>query len=225
MDTHDLSEVDIRVLRTNTLSDGQFSNVLRLFDTSYRQANHAYLKRSLDKLPYIALAMHKDALAGFAIGDTVLAKLPRLSDSQAVALAGISCIAPEFRRRGLFFELEKAACFESGILIPGLRFLQCGRMAHPVSFRVMRKDPSVIPKLGVPLSEWHKEIGLRVADIYGVSINPDTFVVIGDGKPIGFPILEYEVTDEEWRLFDSVDRNRGDSLLAMSWTPDAPEGW
>lgn len=225
MDKHDLSEFEIRVLRTNTLSAEQLSNILRLLDTSYGQANHEYLKRSLDKLRYIALAMHKDALAGFAIGDTVLAKLPRLSGSQAVVLAGLSCIAPEYRRRGLFFELEKAACLENGIVVPGLRFLKCGRMAHPVSFRVMRKDPSVVPKLGVPLSEWHKEIGLRVAELYGVSINPDTFVVTGDGKPIGFPRLEYEVTDEEWQLFDSVDRNRGDSLLAMSWTPDAPEGW
>lgn len=225
MDKSKLSEFDIRALRTNMLSAEQLLNVLGLFDTSYRQANHAYLRHSLDKLRYIALAMHKDTLAGFAIGDTVLTKLPRLPDSQEVVLAGISCIAPEYRRRGLFFELEKAACFESGILKPGLRFLKCGRMAHPVSFRVLRKDPTVIPKLDVPLSEWHKEIGLRVADLYGVSINPDTFVVIGDGKPIGFPRLEYEVTDEEWQLFDSVDRNRGDSLLAMSWTPDAPEGW
>jgi hypothetical protein len=30
---------------------------------------------------------------------------------------------------------------------------------------------------------------------------------------------------QEWKLFAGVDRDRGDSLLALSWVPDPPPGW
>ena len=84
---------------------------------------------------------------------------------------------------------------------------------------------NAVPNPSMPISAWHKEVGLRLADLYGVSIDPDTFVVIGAGEPIGYPLIEYDVTAEERALFAGVDRDRGDSLLAMSWQPDAPPGW
>ena len=101
----------------------------------------------------------------------------------------------------------------------------CGRMAHPASFRAMNRSPAVIPKHGVPLSDWQKEVGLCVAGLYGVNLDPETMVVIGSGVPIGYPIIEQDVTEEEWLLFKTVNRDRGDSLLGITWSPDAPEGW
>jgi hypothetical protein len=50
-------------------------------------------------------------------------------------------------------------------------------------------------------------------------------VVVGKGKPIGYPKLEIIVDEKEWLPFNGVNRDRGDSLLAVSWNPDAPEGW
>jgi hypothetical protein len=34
-----------------------------------------------------------------------------------------------------------------------------------------------------------------------------------------------EASAEEWGVFATVDRDRGDSLLALSWIPDAPLAW
>jgi hypothetical protein len=77
----------------------------------------------------------------------------------------------------------------------------------------------------MPLSGWHKQIGLLVADLYRVTLDPETFIVRGVGMPIGYPDLEYDITEEEWLPFLAVNRDRGDSLLGITWFPDAPEGW
>ena len=214
-----------RVLRTSELGRDDLETVHHLFDLAYLQANHPYLEQSFHKLRFLALAYDHDRPVGFALGDAVGTVLPRMSDSQCVVLAGICCIDPDFRRLGLFSFLESLAIRESGILQPGMRTLVCGRMAHPASFRMISKNPTVVPKAGVSPSPWQKEVGLHVAGLYGVPIDPETFVVLGKGKPIGYPKIKLEVLEEEWLPFAPVNRDRGDSLLALAWTPDAPEGW
>ena len=174
MSTNELnmSNIDIRVLRTEALTDDDLEMIHRLFDKSYRQANHKYLEKSFSKLRYIALATSQEKPAGFAVADTIETCLPRLADPQVVMLAGICCVASDCRRMGLFTKLEILAANASGLLKPGIRVLMCGRMAHPVSFRSIRKSPLVIPKYGVPLSDWHKEIGLRWQGCMGLPSIP-----------------------------------------------------
>jgi hypothetical protein len=207
------------------MTKDDLDRVHQLFDVSYRQANHAYLEKSFSRLRYIAIATLGETPAGFAVADVVEADLPRMTGLQVVNLAGICCIAPGFRRRGLFGRLEGLAAGISGVSRAGKRTLVCGRMAHPASFRTISRSLAVIPKYGVPLSDWQKEVGLYVAGLYGVNLDPETMVVIGDGVPIGYPIIEQQVTEEEWLPFKAVNRDRGDSLLGITWSPDAPEGW
>jgi hypothetical protein len=221
----DAPPVDTRVVETVSLERRDLDRVHQLFDLSYRQANHAYLEKSFTKLRYVALADVSEKLVGFAVADTVETLLPRLVEPQIVTLAGICCVDEAYRRVGLFKKLEILAAGASGILHSGKRVLMCGRMAHPVSFRTMRGFPSVIPKAGVELSDWHKEMGLSVAELYGSTLDPATLVVVGNGTPIGYPNLDYEVAEEEWVPFRAVNRDRGDALLGIFWFPDAPEGW
>ena len=220
-----LDDVDIRVIKTEALNNDELGMVHQLFDLSYRQANHSYLEKSFSKLRYIALAKVRKILAGFALAETVKTNLPRMAAPQIVMLAGICCVDPKYRRIGLFTKLEVLAAGGSGLLNPAKRLLMCGRMAHPVSYRTIGKYPSVIPKYGVPLSDWHKDIGLKVSELYGVTLDPETLLVIGDGSPCGHPNIDCEVTEQEWLLFKTVNRDRGDTLLGIIWVPDAPEGW
>jgi hypothetical protein len=220
-----IDDIDMRVVRTNALKKDDLEMVHQLFDQSYRQANHAYLEKSFSRLRYIAIATFGETPAGFAVADIIETRIPRMAEPQIVNLAGICCVAAEFRRMGLFRKLEGLAAGASGISRVGKRTLVCGRMAHPASFRTISRSPAVIPKYGVPLSDWQKEVGLRVAGLYGVNLDPETMVVIGDGVPIGYPIIEQDVTEEEWLPFKNVNRDRGDSLLGINWSPDAPKGW
>jgi hypothetical protein len=218
--------IRIQVLPTKELDTHELTLVHQLFDHAYHQANHSYLEKSFLTLRYIALAMAETMLAGFAVADTVEACIPRLADPQIVTLAGICCVHSTYRRLKLFTELELHAASASNLIKPDIRVLVCGRMAHPASFRIMNRTAAVIPKYGVPLSDWHKEVGLRLAELYGIHIDPETLVVIGDGTPCGYPKLTYDdLTEAEKWLFKDVNRDRGDSLLGITWLPEAPRGW
>ena len=106
------------------------------------------------------------------------------------------------------------------------RRLSCGRMAHPAGMRPLARNPTVVPKPGVRPTPWQQEVGQYIAGAYGVhAFDPESFVCMGSGDPIGYPIIEVQVESEEWEVFRQVDRDRGDSLLAMIWSPDAPSGW
>lgn len=219
------SDLDIRVHRTDALPDRDRALIVELFENTYRRANVAYLELSFDKLRYVTVATAGATPVGFAMGDSVETRLPRLEDPQVVVLGGITCISPRYRRRGLFGCMEGLAASQSGLLPAKTRSLVCGRMAHPAAFRGMSQNHTVVPKPGVAISEWQQEVGQSVAALYGAQLDPLTFVVQGGGIPVGYPNIEVEAPAEEWRVFEPVDRDRGDSLLGIAWSPDAPPGW
>ena len=219
------SRFDILVHRSDELPGGDLAQVHELFGKTYRDANHEYLDKSFQTLNHVAIARENGTIAGFALGDSLQTNLPGLADLQTVTLGGIGCVAPEYRRQHLFGHLSQLATRASGVIEPGTRILSCGRMAHPAGFRTMSRNPTVVPQYEVPVSAWQKEIGLRVAELYDVSLDPDSFVVKGSGKPIGYPNINVDVPDTEWRVFASVNRDKGDSLLGIAWSPDAPDGW
>jgi hypothetical protein len=220
----DFSEFAFAVKRTDALSERERSELLGLFEMNYRQANPAFLEKSLHRLRHVATAVRSGATLGFALAETRVMDLPRLP-AQVVSLAGICCIAPEFRRRGLFGELEHHAIM-AGAVPETPRRLLCGRMAHPAAFRSIGRIPTAVPRPGVPPTSWQREVGEAIAEAYGVArFDAETFVCIGDGTPIGYPKIEFEVEPHEWEVFEPVDRDRGDALLAIAWVPDAPADW
>lgn len=220
----DYSDLEFRTFETRAMTDADRALAHALFRENYRQANAAYLDKSFPGFKHISIATRGPEPAGFALGETRYLDLPRLP-AQMVAMAGICCVGAAFRRRGLFVELERRAIAE-GQAAPTGRWISAGRVAHPASFRLMTHLPSAVPRAGVTPSEWQRAVGQAIADAYGVrDFDPATFVCKGAGVPIGYPVLDVDVTPEEWRVFEPVDRDRGDSLLGIAWHPDAPEGW
>ena len=220
----EVASFDFRVVETDKASMRDLEKVLSLFEMNYRQANRAYLERSLQTLRHLALAEHEGTAAGFALGECRVMDLPRLP-AEVVNLAGICCIAPQFRRRGLFRELERLT-FVAAEMPPHSRRLTCGRMAHPAGLRGFRRSPTLVPRPGVRPTPWQQEVGQAIADALGShAFDPETFVCIGAGDPIGYPVIEIQVEPWEWDVFKQVNRDRGDALLAMMWMPDAPPEW
>ena len=220
----DFSEFDFTVKESRTLSEQERGELFRLFELNYRQANPAFLEKSLATLRYCALAFHDGVAVGFGVAETRLMDLPRLP-AQVVSLAGICCITPHFRRRGLFGKLELLAM--SAEAVPERRRrLACGRMAHPAAMRTVARFPSCLPRRDVRPTAWQQEVGRAVAEAYGVcGFDPETFVCIGSGTPTGYPRIEFDVEPHEWDVFKPVDRDRGDALLGIAWVPDPPPGW
>jgi hypothetical protein len=220
----DFSEFDFTVKETRALSERERGELLRLFELNYRQANPAFLEKSLAMLRHAAMAFHDGVAVGFGLAERRVMDLPRLPD-QVVILLGISCIAPEFRRRGLFLKLELLAV--SAEAVPErARRLTCGRMAHPAAMRTIARFPTCVPRPGVRPTAWQQEVGRAIAEAYGVhDFDPETFVCIGSGTPTGYPRIEFDVEPHEWEVFKPVDRERGDALLAIAWVPDPPREW
>lgn len=223
---HPFPGVDTHVGRSDDLTADERQAVHDLFARCYDRANHGYLDHSLSRLRHIACAREGRELVGFALADTRWAALPRFDAPQLLLLGGIGCVDPAHRRSGLFSHVSREAARAEGPLGElAKRFLACGRMAHPAGFRAMSRFPTVIPREGKPVTPWHLEVAAAVAELYGVRLKRGSLVVEGSGVPIGFPRIEIDVADEEWRPFEGVDRERGDSLFGCAWIPDAPDGW
>jgi hypothetical protein len=218
--------IEITTLAVHDLTEDRISQILALFDAAYADANHSYLLASFEVMDWIALAMHGSVLAGFAIGDAKIVDLPRMHGLQPVATYGIGCVDENFRRMGLFTRLEEAVVQASGKLPVNGRYLNCGRTAHPATYNFFANiGMGSIPEPDCPLSPWHLEMVERVAALYCAKVHPGTCVIIGKGMPIGYPRLKVMATDTELRMFEKVNRDRGEALLTMSWTPEAPSGW
>lgn len=219
------ADLHIAVVPTAGLGAADRDAILALFRQNYREANTDYLEKSLHVLAFAALARDASGRpAGFALGEPRVLELPWLGPTP-VRLAGLCCVDPAYRRQGLFRRLEHAV-LSARELPPAPRWLSAGRMAHPASFRTMSSNPTVVPRRGMRPTPWQQEVGAAIAAAYGTkAFDPETFVCRGAGSPIGWPVIEIEATPEEWELFRPVDRSRGDALLGIAWTPDAPPGW
>lgn len=218
------SGVEVEACASEELTPEQRRAIQELFSIAYEGADAAYLDRSLAKLRWVSMARAGEELVGFSLGDLRELDLPGVGPTPAL-LAGLACVDPTHRRHGLFRYLSNLSLRAAGVAPQG-RLLGAGRMAHPASMRVFAAAPTLVPRAGQRPSELQRVVGAAVADAYGVaSFDPDTFVCRGSGRPIGSPRMVQEVEPEEWKVFEPVDRSRGDSLLALIWHGEAPEGW
>ena len=227
MDTDPYADLDFRTVPSARVDERDRRAMHELFDACYLEANHTYLDKSFETLAQTALALAGDRLVAFALAEHRVFDLPRLPGTH-VNLAGIACVDNAYRRRHLFVMLERKASLACAIdFRDAPRVLGCGRMAHPASFRGMTRNPSVVPKPGIEPTPWQQEVGAAIARAYNArDFNPKTFAVRGSGTPIGYPVVDMgDVASGEWQVFADVNRDRGDSLLGIAWTPDAPEGW
>ena len=209
-----------------------------LFDETYAQADHGYLDKSLGLLRSAAVAAADDAtrqdaagtsgreqIIGFALGETRILDLPGLP-GQRVGRAGLCCVHSAYRRRGLFRTLETRVIADGMGRSGGGRLLVAGRMAHPASLKIMNGIRGALPRPGVVPTAFQQDVARAVASCFAVDdFDPLTFICRGRGRAIGYPRMDIDADAHEWKLFAGVDRDRGDSLLALSWIPDTPPGW
>ncbi|MBT5774932.1 MAG: hypothetical protein HOH95_11215 [Dehalococcoidia bacterium] len=223
------ADIQVRVQHAATLSAAERAAVHRVFEASYKQPNHEYLDRSIDRIGMLAIAFEASGDAvGYAISRAHWMELPGFDAPQLVVLHGMRCVRPAFRHRGISGFVNRAVSDAMREEIAEIgrpaRQLECGRYGH-ASRAGGRSDPSAVPQVGASPTAWQREVGLVVAEAYGSNLDPETFVCLGSGIPIGYPNAEFEATEFESAAFAPVDRARGDNLLVINWQPDAPPGW
>lgn len=213
----------VNVRPCQTLETSTVGHLHELFEAAYDQADHAYLDRSLSELRYIATAVADDRLAGFSIGDARSLDIPGLGATHCL-LSGLVCVDETYRRRGISRHLSSLAVRGGGVSMAQFT-LAAARMAHPSSMRAFRHSPTTVPRRGHRPTDAQRASGAAVASAYMAAFDEETFVCKGSGRPIGYPRIVHDLDAEEWELFEQVDRDRGDSLLALTWQGGAPSGW
>lgn len=222
-------DLDVRIVRVPEMAADERAAIFEIFDASYRDANHEYLQRSLDRIGMASLAMVDGRGVGYAISHARWMELPGFEEPQLVVLHGMRCVVPEYRHRGVGGVTNRAAdeAMKAELAAIGRsheRQLVCGRYGHAARAGG-RSDPGSVPRLDVRPTVWQQAVGLAVAEAYGSTLDPETFVCIGSGTPIGYPNEEFEPTEAEREAYAGVDRDRGDNLLVINWVPDPPPGW
>jgi len=225
----DSTDLEVRIVRAGTMTASERRDVFEIFDASYRDGNHEYLQRSIDRIGLLALAVADGRGVGYSISHARWMDLPGFEEPQLVLLHGMRCVVPDYRHRGVNGVTNRAidAAMKAELEAIGRtheRQLACGRYGHAARAGG-RKDPTAVPRLGRRPTAWQQAVGLAIADAYGSHLDPETFVCVGSGAPIGYPNEEFEPTDAEREAYAAVDRDRGDNLLVINWTPDGPAGW
>ena len=229
MTDRDTPDLDVSIIRADSITPEEHAAAFEVFDASYRDANHAYLQRSIDRIGMLALATYEGRGVGYSISHSRWMDLPGFDEPQLVQLHGMRAVVPEFRHRGVNTLTNRAVTAAMKEEIEALgrvprRQLSCGRFGHAARAGG-RTDPSAVPKLGETPTAWQQAVGLMVAEAYGSTLDPETFVCVGSGTPIGYPNEEFPPTEAERQASALVDRNRGDNLLVINWLPDAPPRW
>ena len=220
--------VEILTSLASDLSDRDRSAIHDLFDVVYREADHDYLADQLVTLGTVAIAKIDGEIVGFFVSGQREIDLPVLGPT-TVSLHGLACTHPSARRRRIMQALSATMWMSS----PGNR-LGASRLATPATLKGAAAsaqlmawpsgdDPFVLYRASTATQ---RAIAHAVADAHGAhDFDERHFVCIGRGRPIGEPVIDVDADDEFWRLFDAVDRSRGDTLLWLDWTLPPPASW
>ena len=69
--SHDISGFDFEVWESASISARHRERVLDVFQANYRDANPAFVNKSLSVLRHVAFAYHEGEAVGFAMGEAL----------------------------------------------------------------------------------------------------------------------------------------------------------
>jgi hypothetical protein len=121
----------------------------------------------------------------------------------------------------------------TSVLIPPVAEIAAGRLATPATLKgaaaVGARWAWAPTRLYTSATPAQRAIGRALATAFGTSdFDDENWVCIGRGRPIGESIVAIVAIEAEAEFtgpFKAVDRNRGDTLLALGWPLDPPLEW
>ena len=212
--------IDVETKDTTALGDAELATLGDICADGPAQFDIGLLSKQREEWVLITTAKSGNALQGFSfctlerIGGTPcvligLATVKRTSKRTEVLKA---LMADQYRRAVLAFPDED--------VVIGTRFVDASGFE---AFALSRKLEDVVPRPGHKATGEERAWGRRLAKRFGVDADYDdrAFIAKGDGAvPC---VLDHEslkagvVSDEVRALFDAVDADRGDSLIAFGW--------
>ena len=216
------------------LTPDERAQVHRVFDTAFRQADHSYLDRTLARMSSIGLGFRDQELLGFCTCTQAELDFPGLG-RRIFNDAGLTCVDPAARLSGLTNGIGHMAL--AGMKIIGMPDFAMLHYVTPVTAKgTFSFVGSGAGWPGSNIEEWvanyrtsptinQRAAGQTIAAyLHAEDYDDEHWVLIGTGRPLqstAVPNLE----PAYFELFEHVDLNRGDQLLALFWPQPPPEWW
>lgn len=228
---HQRTDTDVEITghRSDELDASVRAELHAVFRAAYADADGDHLDRQLAALGGVGVATDcAGRVVGFSLYGWQMLDLPVIGE-HGVGLVGLSCVHPALRRQGIADATGVAAGMA---IVEGPLHLGAAKLATPASLHWVLRSipigrwPSVDDPFALydhPSSTQSAVIGALVA-AYGGG-GHEGAVCMGSGRPVGRPLVEPIVPSEEAAYFARVDRDRGDSLLWISWMTQPPDSW
>jgi hypothetical protein len=228
------SGADVGYKDPSELTDDERARVHRVFDAAFRGADHSYLDRTLARMSSIGLGFRDDELLGFCTCTQAELDFPGLG-RRIFNDAGLTCVDPGARLSGLSNAIGHMAL--AGMKAIGMSDFAMLHYATPVTAKAtfsFTGGGSGWP--GRDVEEWvanyrmsptanQRAAGQTIARyLQAEEYDDEHWVLIGTGHPLESTALP-NLEPEYFELFEHVDLNRGDQLLALFWPQPPPEWW
>lgn len=224
--------VDFSVTSVAQLSDDDRQEFHGVFAATYDDHDPEHLERQFSTMHLASTARRASRLIGFQLFGSRRITIDTIGEVH-LGLPGLVCVDQGWRRSGVALGMGIRTTWrhrsEAGELDA-----TATRLASPVSLAMALKErrqyewPSDddLYELYDHPSQAQLELARRAAVAHGsLGYDSATGACIGHGRPIGAPIVEPDLPEELVRRFARIDRDRGDSLLWLTWRVPPPPGW
>lgn len=203
-----------------------------LFAAAYTDPDPDYLNRQFSTMNVATIARR----TGKTIGFLLLGRQHITTDTLgtiSMQMAGLVCVHPGEHRTGVSGGMGVRSTWRA-ISEFGNFQATAARLATPASLAMALKGKGQFfwPTADDLFALYDRptpaqlELAELAAHAYGApGYEPTTGACIGHGRPIGRPNIEPDVPEEFHQRFGGVDRQRGDSLLWLTWRVAPPDAW
>lgn len=227
-----VEDVEFTVTAPTRLSRGERDEFNAVFAATYTDHDPGHLDRQFSTMNLATTARRASKLIGFQLFGSRRISTNRLGEVH-LGLPGLVCVDPAERRTGVAVGMGVRTMWRHGSEFGELD-ATAARLASPVSLAMALKeqrqyhwptDDDLFALYDHP-SPAQLELAEQAALAHGSpGYDPATGACIGHGRRIGTPIVEPNLPEELQQRFAHIDRDRGDSLLWITWRVPLPPAW
>jgi len=209
--------IDVETKDCTALGDGELSEMADICADGPAGFDVGLLSKQREEWVLVTQARENGKLCGFAF-----CTLERIGGTPCV-LIGLGSVRRTSKRDQALKAIIGDELRRAWLAFPDEDVLVGTRIIDAAGFAAFKGLEDIVPRPGHKATGEERAWGRRLAKRFGAEgrIDDRTFVLAGDGSPGG--VLDYEALKPEAvepavaALFDALDRDRCDSLVAFGW--------
>jgi hypothetical protein len=210
--------IEIETKDCTALSDADFAEMGDVSAEDTEDMGIGMLSKQAESWVLITLARDNGKLKGFSFST-----LERIGGTPCI-LIGVACIKRTSKRDSILKAIVTDQLRRSVLAFPDEDVLMGARFCDPAGFEAYKQLGDIVPRPGHKASGEERAWGRRLAKRFGIdsaAYDDHTFEARGDGTVAC--VLDHEslkpeaISPDVVALFDALDSERGDSLIAFGW--------